>query len=149
MHLLILDFSYVKILYNLIKNDSNIPKELRCKLNKFVDYKNEVVSWRQLFHNCKYRFDIDYDNVFKAYEISDIDFSYELHYKHIITCTYNRVFRFNYYVKGCKIKKEKLFVITEQEIHIICLKTFKTLEKILTINNPNGIFSCNNSEENY
>ena len=58
-------------------------------------------------------------------------------------------FRFNYYVKGCKIKKEKLFVITEQEINIICLKTFKTLEVITTINNPNGIFSCNNSEENY
>jgi WD40 repeat protein len=58
-------------------------------------------------------------------------------------------FRFNDYVKGCKIKKEKLFVITEQEIHIISLKTFKTLEFITTITNSNGIFGCNNFEENY
>ena len=58
-------------------------------------------------------------------------------------------FRFNDYVKGCKIKKEKLFVITEQEINIICLKTFKKLEIISTIKNSNGIFGCNNFEKNY
>lgn len=85
-------------LYNIINSDSNIPQKLKNELIKFKTKADEFISWDKLVHSCKYYFNVDYDNLFNAYGISEINFTYEPPISKMITCTYDKIFRFNYYV---------------------------------------------------
>ena len=58
-------------------------------------------------------------------------------------------FRFNSNVKNCFIKLKYIFVLCEENINIISMQTMKTVEVILTINNPNGIGTISSAIDKY
>ena len=58
-------------------------------------------------------------------------------------------FRFNSFVLNCFIKLKYIFVFCKDTINIISIKTMKTAETILTIDNPNGIGAISSSIDKY
>ena len=82
---------------NLIYCDNNVPKKLKDELANFRE-NSDKISWIQLIKNCGFQSKIDYDSLFKAYGISEIDLTYEPKYSKVVTCTFDKEFRFNYYI---------------------------------------------------
>ena len=64
-------------------------------------------------------------------------------------CKNIKEFRFNSFVKNCKIKLKKIFIVCEESISIIEIETFNILETIQTIENPNGICSISKNPNEY
>ena len=58
-------------------------------------------------------------------------------------------FRFNSFVLNCFIKLKYIFDFCKDTINIISMKTMKTAETIITIDNPNGIGSISSSIDKY
>ena len=64
-------------------------------------------------------------------------------------CKNIQEFRFNSFVKNCKIKLKKIFVVCEESISIIEIGNFNILETIQTIENPNGICAISHDPNEY
>ena len=64
-------------------------------------------------------------------------------------CKNIKEFRFNSFVKNCKIKLKKIFIVCEDSISIIEIENFDILETIQTIENPNGICSISKNPNEY
>ena len=50
-------------------------------------------------------------------------------------------------IKNIKIKREKLYIICENNIYIFDIKTLENIEIIDTLDNPKGLFSINSEEK--
>ena len=58
-------------------------------------------------------------------------------------------FRFNSFVLNCFIKLKYLFAICQDTINIISMQTMKTVETILTIDNPSGVGTISSAIDKY
>jgi hypothetical protein len=58
-------------------------------------------------------------------------------------------FRFNSFVLNCFIKLKYLFAICQDTINIISMQTMKTVEIILTIDNPSGVGTISSAIDKY
>ena len=58
-------------------------------------------------------------------------------------------FRFNSYVLNCFIKLKYIFIFCKDTINIISLQTMKTVEIILTIDNPDGVGTISSAIDKY
>ena len=58
-------------------------------------------------------------------------------------------FRFNSFVLNCFIKLKYIFIFCKDTINIISLQTMKTVEVILTIDNPDGVGTISSSIDKY
>ena len=58
-------------------------------------------------------------------------------------------FRFNSYVSNCFIKLKYIFVFCKDTINILSMKTMKTVEVILTINNEEGVGTISSAIDKY